>query len=131
MDGIKKFQELLNTDEEFRQKLKAAVQSYKGDQTAEAVFQSVFVPIAAEYGITDTFDDFNSFLSGLNGQEMDQTELSQIAGGDKGFGASACYQVGVGVGGHGEGSRINAICIIIGTGDKVAACAGEGVTTDD
>ena len=130
-ENLERFKELLLTDEEFQSKLKAASEAYTGEQTEEAVFNNVLVPLAAEYGVTATFDEFKDYLSGLENVEMSQEELGQIAGGDKGFGASACFGVGVGVGGHGEGSRINAICILVGTGDKVAACAGNGVTTDD
>ena len=45
-EGIKKFEELQRTDETFQAKLKAAVESYTGENTEEAVFNGVLVPVA-------------------------------------------------------------------------------------
>ena len=45
-EGIRKFVELQRTDETFQAKLKAAVESYTGENSEEAVFNGVLVPVA-------------------------------------------------------------------------------------
>ena len=122
-EGIKKFEELLKTDEVFQKKLADAAQAYKGEMTQEAIFNNVLVPFASEYGITATFDELNDYLEGLvNNQEMDENELKQVAGGKNpsdayGAGMTYCVYAGIGLG---------------ATGDKqgdVGACVGFGVST--
>lgn len=45
---LKKFEELFKTDAGFQEKLKAAMYTYAGEQTEQAVFEAVLVPLAAE-----------------------------------------------------------------------------------
>lgn len=110
---IQKFRELLLTDTEFQQKLQAASEAYTGDQSEEAVFNAVLVPIAAEYGITATFEEFHTYISGLDGAEMSKDELQQVAGGDK-YTTSSLTCDGVGIG---FGTDENGECIVIGVYD--------------
>ena len=78
MEGIKKFVELVNTDEEFQAKLKEALASYDGEKTEEAVFSNVLTPLANEYGINATFEEYKEYIAGT---EMSSDELAQVAGG--------------------------------------------------
>lgn len=124
-DGIRKFRELLLTNGEFQQKLKTAAEAYTGEQTEEAVFQEVLVPLAAEYGISVAYEDFHAYLN--SDPEMDRDELAQVAGGTKGLGANACWVVGIGLGGS-SSDHVPNLCIGVGAG-TTTACAGEGVDT--
>ncbi len=128
-EGIKKFAELLNTDEAFRAKLKAAAESYNGEKTDEAVFSGVLVPLAAEYGITATFEEFQAYMS--NDQPISDDEVKQIAGGDKkkgyGMGGARCYGIGIGVGGAG-GNGAGGGCFMVGGGMGSYECYVEGIT---
>lgn len=126
-EGIRKFRELLLTDEAFQQKLKAAAESYTGEQTEEALFNGVIAPLAAEYGISGTFDEFKEFVSNPGDQEMDSAELTQVAGGGKGAGGSLCLGVGIGIGQTEDDDKINSHCIAVGVGGT-GACAGVGAT---
>ena len=129
MEGISKFRELLLTDEEFQQKLQAAGEAYDGDQNEEAVFNNVLVPLAAQYGITATYDEFKTYVESLSGTEMSEEELSAVAGGDKanggGFGALTCASLGLGIGG--AASTVGGgVCVILGLGWKEHGCVGPG-----
>ena len=126
-EGIKKFRELLLHDPEFQSKLKAAAENYTGEQTEEAVFNNVIVPLAAEYGITATYDEFKDYIAGLSDQELNTDEISQVAGGDKGggFGGANCYVLGAGFGGGG-GSSSGDLCVLVGAGWGSVGCIGEG-----
>ena len=126
-----RFRDLLLTDEEFREKLKAAMEAYEGDQTEEAIFHNVLVPLAAEYGISATFEEYKAFIDGLREEKMNEDELEQIAGGaGKGAGAglAACLGPGVGVGGGG-GSGAGVGCIVYGVGWGQMDCIGLGTTS--
>ena len=114
-EGIEKFRKLLLTDEDFRSKLKDAMEAYTGEKTEEAVFQNVVIPFAASYGITATYDEFKDYLEHLNSEdtEMDKDEIAQVAGGKHyGLGTELCYYIGMGVGGTSDG-----VCIGIGGSD--------------
>ena len=65
MDEIRKFQELMSTDEEFQKKLKDALETYTGEKTDEAVFNQVLIPLASEYGITATYDEYKAYIDQL------------------------------------------------------------------
>lgn len=123
-EGLQKFRELLLTDEAFQQKLKAALETYNGEQTEEAVFNSVLVPLAAEYGLFATYDEFRDFVS--EDQKMDNEELAQIAGGKTGgIGKNSCLGIGIGIGaGGGDGS--GGVCFAIGGGWGDYECLGSG-----
>jgi len=129
MNGLEKFRELLLTDEDFRKKLKEASESYTGDKTEEAFFNNTLVPVASEYGISATYDEFKSYMEQLNDQELNSDEIAQVAGGDtKGFGATACYVIGVGLGNTTD--YVGNKCVVVGAGMGGAeACAGDGVST--
>lgn len=125
-EGIKKFRDLLLTDEKFQQKLKAAAEAYTGEQTEEAVFSEVLVPLAQEYGISATYDEFHEYVT--NGQEMDKAELEQLAGGKSGgSGTTACIAIGYGIGGGG-GDGTGGACLAIGGGWGLVHCWGSGKT---
>lgn len=134
-EDLKKFEQLLLTDVEFRKKLSAVSAAYKGEQSEEAVFEGVLVPIAAEYGISVTYEEYKEYIESLlnNKDPMSDDELRMIAGGGKGIGATACVAgLGVGVGGGSEpkpnkpGSSYYGGCIVVGSGNAVDACWSEG-----
>lgn len=126
-EGIRKFRELFLTDEEFQQKLKAAATAYTGEQTEEAIFNGMLVPLAEEYGISVSYDEYHAFLSG--DLEMNNEELMQVAGGTKGAGATICFAIGIGAGlsedddDNGVGGSL---CAAVGIGAGGAACMGDG-----
>ena len=127
-EGIKKFAELMNTDEAFKAKLSAAAQSYKGESTPEAVYNNVLSPIAKEYGISVSLEEFNEYVSSQANKDesLSFDELEQVAGGKSGgFGAAACAAIGVGVGGTG-GDGAGGVCAVIGAGWGVSFCPGKG-----
>ena len=125
---ILKIENLIRTDEEFQAKLKAAADAYTGEQTEEEVFNNVFLPVAAEYGIIATYDEVKDYLSNLDGDEMSKDELHQIAGGGKGgHGGGCCYTIGFGLGGASEDGS-GAGCLVIGAGWGTVFCDGEGIS---
>ena len=130
--GLKKFRELLLTDKEFQKKLRNYMEEYTGEQTEEAVFNAVLVPLAAEYNITAPFDEFRAFILSMSDDEMSRDELQQIAGGKtavSGAGASGCYYVGIGIGGiEVDPSNYGSFCVVIGFGKSSTACWNEGTT---
>ena len=125
-EGIKKFEEMLKTDEGLQKKLQAAMESYSGEKTEKAIFENVLCPLAAEYDIHASYDEYKAYLESMADAQLSGDELSQVAGGTKGLGASACWGFGVGIGGHGQDGVINAMCVGLGFGDKVGYCTGEG-----
>ena len=130
-EGIRKFVELANTDPAFLEKLKAAVVSYDGEQTEEAVFQNVLTPVAAEYGITATYDEYKSYMEKISSKdtEMDADEIAQLAGGrTKGVGATVCFLAGVGIGGTEDDEDVRGYCVVAGFGDSAGACFIKGTT---
>ena len=100
------------TDDEFRKKLQSATEAYKGEQTEEAIFNNVLVPIAGEYGVTATFEEFKEYMSSLEDGEMNKDELKMVAGGSKGCGVLYCIYAGLGVGGTSNGG-----CLVVGGSD--------------
>ena len=124
---LEKFRTLLLTDTEFQKKLKTAAEAYTGDQSEEAVFNNVLVPIATEYNITATYDEFKAYIFSLENTEMSQAELQQVAGGGKneGNGVVGCYVIGVGLGG-GNSDGAGGGCAYVGFGWGEVKCSGEG-----
>ena len=59
----------MNTDEAFRAKLNAATQSYKGEMTPEAVYNDVLSPLAKEYDISVSLEEFKEFISSQGNDE--------------------------------------------------------------
>ena len=132
-EGIKKFAELMNTDEVFRNKLIAAEESYKGEMTPEAVYNNVLSPLAREYGISISLEEFNELVSSQDkDQSLNIDELQQAAGGKgenkptNGGGAFACAGIGVGSGG-GSGEGFGGGCGLIGFGVGLQTCVYEGL----
>ena len=132
-EGIKKFVELLNTDEAFKAKLNAAAQSYKGEMTPEAVYTNVLSPLAKEYGISVSLEEFKEFISSSqsNDESLSLDELGQVAGGKAGgAGIISCAGVGSGFGGMG-GDGSGGGCALVGFGWGMGICmtkgAGQGV----
>lgn len=127
-EELKKFEELLKTDSVFQEKLKTAMESYTGEQTEQAVFGGVLVPLAKEYGISATFEEFKEYVADISTEdrELSEDEVNQVAGGTKGIGigTTACLGIGVGLGGN-YGSSTS-VCAIVGMGGGADACVGEG-----
>ena len=119
-EGIKKFAELMNTDEAFQAKLNAAAQSYKGESTPEAVYNNVLSPIAKEYSISVSLEEFNEFISSQgNDESLSFDELGQVAGGKETTGRPLVACDGIGV--HSGGG-----CLSLGVGWGHSSCMGKG-----
>ena len=129
-EGIKKFAELMNTDEAFQAKLSAAAQSYKGEMTPEAVYNNVLSPLAKEYGISISLEEFNELVSSEDKDKaLNIDELQQAAGGKEtvGSGGFACTAIGVGAGGGGTpGGEAGGACAFVGFGWGSGACHRQG-----
>ena len=131
-EGIKKFEELLKNDEAFQQKLQAAVQAYDGEATEEAVFNSILSPLAAEYGIQATYEEYKEYLENLSNQELSVDEMEQIAGGKPnggGLGGGECTGAGFG-GGVAVSEHGAVICVFLGMGWGGQACFAAGYAPD-
>ena len=136
-EGISKFKELLLTDKEFQAKLKTAAENYDGEQTEEAMFEGILIPLASEYGISATLDELRDFQKSFNDSEMNSDELQQVAGASKGdwetygFGGTLCIYGGVGIGGSGGGGSQSG-CLVIGgsntVGGGMSECVGYGIS---
>ena len=129
---IQKFADLIRTDETFRNKLKAAADAYTGEQTEEAIFNNVLTPVAKEYGISATFDEYKGYIERLSDQELSKDELAQVAGGKisgGGIGVFDCKVLGLGAG-AGGGSGAFGFCVILGAGEGMAACLTVGSADD-
>jgi len=128
-EGLKKMEELLRTDTAFQEKLKAAMESYTGEQKEEAVFNAILVPLAKEYGISASFDEFKEYIQNVlnEDRELSDDEVNQVAGGTKGggLGIGNCIGVGIGAGG-GAGESGCGICAGLGIGSGDYQCAGSG-----
>lgn len=122
-EGLKRFEELVKTDTAFQEKLKVAMESYSGEQTEEAVFETVLVPLAQEYGIAASYEEYLEYMKNISNQDrkLSEDEVSQIAGGTKGFGSNFCYAIG-----FGGGSAGGSFCLVIGGGKGTGSCYGEG-----
>lgn len=115
-----KFRELLNTDTDFQDKLRKAAESYTGESDDKAVFDNLLVPLAGEYGLSATYEEFVEYLGafmGDGGSELSEEELAMVAGGKglcfviggsdgpdanghvnfDGIEGHACYYVGIGI----------------------------------
>ena len=128
--NLEKFQQLLLSDNEFQQKLKSAAESYDGEKTEEAVFANILMPVAQEYGIEITYDEYKEYAANLSGAKMSDAELAQVAGGDKGTNGggivkSNCTGLGVGYG-AGAGEKSGGICLLVGIGWGDTTCVGPG-----
>ena len=122
MKGFQQFFEQLKKDEALQKKLEEAGKSYTGEQTEEAVFNAVVLPVAKEAGYDFTLEEMKKTRL-----EMDLDELAQVEGG-WGFGATACIVIGVGIGiPISKEDCAGGGCFILGGGKGATACAGSGV----
>ena len=81
LDNLIKFEELLRTDDELQGKVKEAVLAFHGDsRDRRAVYEAIFVPVAAEAGLPHSYDDVIEFMS-RQSRELEDAELAQVAGG--------------------------------------------------
>lgn len=132
---FKKFQELMNSDAVFQDKLHKAAEQYQGDPAdAKAIFEGVLLPLGEEYGLSATFEEFSEYMGafmGPEGGELSSDELSQVAGGKGGgAGAGGCLVIGIGIGAGGAGSSSSPVngglCIALGIGYGGYSCFGSG-----
>lgn len=130
-EDLKKFSDLMLNDEEFQKKLAEAASNYKGEQTEKAVFEGIVDPLAKEYGVNITCEDFMEAITQAASAdgELINDELAQVAGGSDfgGLGANACSIIGAGIGATTTPDHTSS-CFIIGVGDHIGACFSEGVT---
>ena len=129
-ENLEKFRKLLLTDGEFQKKLVSANEAYAGEKTEKAIFENVLVPVAEEYGISATYEEFQQYISDLASLNMSDDELAQIAGGDKGYNGGGlcgadCKILGAGFG-VGAGEKSGNICLVIGVGYGETVCAAVG-----
>ena len=93
-----RFQELLSSDAEFQEKYRKSVEAYTGEQDMKAVFENLLLPLAQEYGLSATYDEFYAYTGAFTGDtdvELSEDELQQVAGG-KGSGIGLCVVIGGG-----------------------------------
>ena len=118
----------MKTDAAFQEKLKAAMESYTGEQSEEAVFEAVLVSLAKQYGISASFEEYKEYVANISTEdrELSQDEVDQLAGGTKGIGigSTACLGIGVGLGGNYASST--SVCAIVSIGSGADACVVEG-----
>ena len=121
---IKKFIELLKTDESLQEQMKAAAEKYEGNQMPEAAFKDLVLSIAQEAGFHFTWEDLQEYVKqeAEKLQELSADEMSQVAGGSSGGGLGACLSAGLGIGFTGE-----FFCLVIGGGEGASICAVKGV----
>ena len=130
IDDVKKFMDLMGSDEALQQKFRAAAEGYAGDQTQESAFQDLIAPIAEEAGFQFTLEELQEYAKLQSGilSDLSADELDQVAAG-KHLGFSACVGPGIGLGFHiddetGDGGA----CIGLGFGNGAGACAAPGVS---
>lgn len=129
-----KFQELLNSDAEFREKFRTAVGNYTGSPELQEVFEKVILPLGEERGLSATYEEFAGYMKALSEgsqAELSEDELAQVAGGKvsaAGVGALGCQFIGAGLGGGG-GTDGGGICVGIGMGGGGLVCLAAGINT--
>ena len=132
--NMEKLIQLLMTDEVLQQKVKAAAESYTGEQTPEAVFEAVIAPLAEEQGLPVTFEEYRALTEKVRTGEASEDELLQAAGGADysringgGVGMSSCTGMGFGIG-LTAGAKGGALCIVLGGGFGDSFCLAAGMT---
>ena len=130
---VQNFIELMKTNETLQQKLMTALEHYDGEETPEAAFQNLIVPLAEEAGYQITWKECQEYMAA---HELNQEEMDQVAGGTpgEGYGYGACWFIGSGNGYVREDDGKNngifkTICLSIGIGFGAGACASKGVST--
>ena len=107
MSNIKKFEELLRSDEALQAKLLAATEAFEGDKRDErALFDAVIAPLAAEAGLPFTYDEAREFVT--EEFDLNENELAAVAGGT---------QNSLG--------KPEVDCLVFGMGFSVDACTSE------
>ena len=129
-ESMEKFLELVKNDEAVQKKLQAAVDSYTGEQTEEAAFTSIMIPLAEEYGFKISYDEFQQ-VKEQKIKEYTPDEMDQIAGGDVeveggGIGLVDCTGFGSGFG-LAAGKNGGGVCIVIGAGKGKQMCLFAGI----
>lgn len=113
--NFQKFMELVNSDEAIQKKLEEAVKNYTGEQTEQAAFENIVVPVAAEAGLPFTMEDFKQSV-----HELTPDEMNQVAGGRS---IGTCHGMGVGWGmpdiSEENGTEIGVDCFFIGIGGSL------------
>lgn len=128
---ILKFRELLLSDAEFQEKLRKAGEAYAytGEKDDKSIFENVLVPVAGEYGLSATYEEFKDYIDAFSKEtdgELSEDELTQVAGG-KGNGAVVCVLGGVGVGLL-QSEKAKSGCFVLGIG--LGICVYEGASTE-
>ena len=130
---IIKFQELLNSDAEFREKFIKAAEAHTGEADEKTVFENLLIPFAREYGLSATYEEFSDYVSAAAGDaesELSEDELEQIAGGKGGgIGVGECISLGFGFGAGGAKTGDDwggGVCVLIGAGIGIFECIGPG-----
>ena len=135
-EDLNKFRELLFADTDFQEKLAKKAEAYTGDKSEEAVFENVLLPLAKEYGLSATYDEYKEYtaaFAGVAGSELSDDELAQVAGGKVnggGIGGMSCAGLGTGLGGGG-GAKGGGLCGGIGFGWNDLLCFTAGVSKGD
>ena len=82
---IKEFQKLLTSDAEFQKKFRAAAEAFTGEQDEKVIFDNLLLPLAKEYGLSVTYEEFRECADALSGGSefiLSEDELEQVAGGN-------------------------------------------------
>ena len=135
-EDLNRFRSLLLSDEDFQEKLRKAAAEYTGGKDEKSVFDNLLLPLAQEYGLSASYEEFKEYVSaftdGTDG-ELSDDELEQVAGGKDagGLGVGACLGLGGGVG-IGAGAEGGGVCFIAGVGWNSYKCAfvGESETPE-
>jgi len=135
-NDVSKFFELLANDKNLVEKLsdndKAYAEIHKNDKVDKLkAAEEIILPVAKEAGFHFTLKDLMDYeneKADVMEEEFSDEELSQVAGGQRtleGYGAAACYWIGLGFAAskpyRGEGN----FCAIFGLG-MTNACWSEG-----
>ena len=87
-ENVKKFEELLRSDEALQKKLAEAAKAFNGDKTDEkAVFEATFAKLAEEAGLPLSYGDVRDYAAAEG--ELSDEDLADVAGG-RGF----CFIIG-------------------------------------
>ena len=57
-----RFRNLLMNDAGFQEKFRKAAEKYTGGQDEKTVFETLLLPLAQEYGLSATYDEFKAYL---------------------------------------------------------------------
>ncbi len=81
-ENVKRFNELLEKDEQLKNKIRAAFAAYDRDKNDDkAVFDAVIVPVAAQAGYEFTYEEAMAELKTSGYDGLSENELGEAAGG--------------------------------------------------